>query len=38
MTNQADFRSLLMGWSRVFVEGLAALKEASPIGAGAERR
>lgn len=33
VTNRADFEALLRGWSRVFVDGLAALKEASPIGA-----
>ncbi len=33
VTNRADFESLLRGWSQVFVEGLAALKEASPVRA-----
>jgi len=27
-----------MGWSRIFVEGLAALKEASPLGASTGRK
>ena len=38
VTNQADFESLLRGWSTVFVEGLGALKEASPIGGAPPRK
>ncbi len=33
VANRADFEALLKGWSRAFVEGLAALKAASPLGA-----
>ena len=38
VTNQADFELLLRGWSKTFVDGLAALKEASPLGASAGRK
>jgi hypothetical protein len=38
VTNRADFEALLMAWSRTFVEGLAALKEASPLGASKDRK
>jgi hypothetical protein len=38
VTNQADFEALLMAWSRIFVEGLAALKDASPLGASPDRK
>ncbi len=38
VTNRADFESLLRGWSRVFVDGLATLKAASPIGAPAPQQ
>jgi hypothetical protein len=33
VTNRADFEALLKGWSRALVDGLAALKAASPLGA-----
>ncbi len=33
VTNQADFEALLNAWSKTFVEGLATLKAASPLGA-----
>ncbi len=33
VTNRADFEALLRGWSRAFVDGLATLKAASPLGA-----
>lgn len=32
VTNRADFEALLNAWSQVFVEGLARLKELSPLG------
>jgi len=38
VTNRADFGAMLQAWSRVFVEGLATLKGASPIGASAQQK
>ncbi len=32
VTNRSDFEALLGAWSRTFVEGLATLKELSPLG------
>jgi len=36
VTNRADFERLLKRWTQIFVDGLAELKEASPLGLRAE--
>jgi hypothetical protein len=36
VTNRADFERLLKRWTQIFVDGLAELKEASPLGPRAE--
>lgn len=37
VTNRADFEALLDAWSKTFVDGLAVLKEASPLGAAGKK-
>jgi hypothetical protein len=36
VTNRADFERLLKRWTQIFVDGLAELKQASPLGLRAE--
>jgi hypothetical protein len=36
VTNRAQFERLLKRWTQIFVDGLAELKETSPLGQPAE--